>query len=143
MKSIINKLKEYNPIVHEGKDGYFSIEVKNSNGDSLVISYEDEITVSFSYWHCHYSCEDIDDCLDEVISILNNKESILVMFVNDKVIGCGSSLDKGKYSKSDCIEFIKSFFGNSVIGEDGLLVKIIYWDSNNNYEMFLERELFS
>ena len=159
---ILEKYKEYKPIVHTFKekefyyidgDNGFVIEIKNPNGKSLFIDLEDEITISFGDWHCHYYYEDwpdIEDVLEKVDNILNNKDCYLIIFSNNKYFGCGSSINKDKYNEDDIVDFIWNFSDKMAFNKFsetfkkyGAVAKCVYWDKNKNYEINVNKEKFN
>jgi len=115
IEKIINKYKDLNLVV--SKDNKIThIEFINNNGDNLYIDFDDEIIISFSKWHIHYLCEDeadLETALEKVDNIINNKEAILLIYSNDKLLGSASSLNKDNYTKEEIVELLKEFFGSS------------------------------
>ncbi len=158
---IVKKYAKYNPIIHTSSeteynwlesDNFCGIELQNVNGDNLFIYLEDEITLVFGDWHIHYYYEDRDDyemALDNVDNILNNKECTIIIYSNNNWFGSGSQLNKDKFTKKEAFDFLKSFFDKEGFKEFsksfkkyGVSIKVNYWNKDNNYEIFIEKEMF-
>ncbi|MBR2678345.1 MAG: hypothetical protein IKE63_02900 [Bacilli bacterium] len=138
-KRIIEELKNYNPVIKSEENNFCRIAI-----DNLFVDLDDEITVVFEEWHMHYSEEDCEEAIEKVKDIINNNECILVIYCNDKIFGCGSSLKKDKYTEKDVLEFLNSFFqtNNSSFKEHGAVIKVKYFDSTKNYDLYLDKESF-
>ena len=159
-EEILEKLRDYHPVVHtKEEDGYdwldsnhCSIEIQNQNGKSLFIDLEDEFTITYGDWHCHYMYEDRDDyeeVMEVLDDILHNRQCTLIIYSNGKWFGSGSSHHKENYTKEDAVQFINSFFPKKEYKEFfqdfqkyGVTIKICYWDEDKNYEFFIEKEYF-
>lgn len=158
---LLEELKNYRPIVHTNKEeGYdwlgdksCSIEIPNSQGDPLFIDLEGEITISYGKWHCHYYYEDRSDyecAMEKVHNILENKDSSIMIYSGDTLFGSGSSLNHGKYSEKEAYDFITSFFSKNILNEflsafqeNGVTLKVCFWNSTLNYDVFLDKSYFS
>ena len=132
VEDIVDRFKNYNPIIHKN-DNYYIIEIKNKRGDSLYINLEDEIIISYGNWHCHYESDD-DMVIEKVNNILNNRDCVLDIYLDNNYIGSGSELGKDKYTEDDVREFINSFLSNNLDNKE-CGVKINYWDIDKNYEI--------
>jgi len=133
---IINRYRNYNPIFHEEKS---AIELKNSKGKSLYIYLDDEIIIEYDNCDIHYIYEDKNDFFDaveKVDNIINNKEAILNLYINNSFFASSSISYKDKYTKEDIIDIFNSFNMNSIL-EKEVKVTINFWDDANNYEIDL------
>ncbi len=151
-EELIKILKDYNPLVVKELNNFVSIEIKNNNDNNLLIDLDDEITISFGNWHCHYYYEDKDDfdeAMNKVLNILNNNDCILLIYSNNNLLGSGSSLDKSKYDETEALDFLKSFFGNfslngynNLFRENGVTIKFVFWNEKDNYELTIDKSHF-
>ena len=147
---ILEKYQAYHPIVHSLEKGYYLIDISNKNQNHLFIHLEDEVTLSFGEWHCHYLCEDREDFLDilEVIDgFLLNEECYISIYSNQEFFGSGSILHKTNYQENDLLAFLKSFLGKRVETIDsfrtyGVHFKCHFWDSSKDYEVYIKPEKF-
>ena len=152
---LLNHLSDYYPIIHTNKEkdynwlkeNGFRIEIKNVKGNELFIDLQDEITISFYKWHCHFNTDDYDDVVNNVKSIIQNKECIIIFNCNNKCYGSGWSINKKKYTKKESYEFLKQFMGknflkNRVFQQYGVDIEFLFWNNIDNYEIHLEKELF-
>ena len=107
----LNELKDYNIKINKENN---TIEIINNNGDNIFINIEEEITISFGNWHEHFIIEDndIEEPIEKINYLINNKNCILNIYIDDKLFGCATSIEKESYTKE----------------ED-------YWNSDMNYEL--------
>ncbi len=142
---IQNMLKDYQPILHIKEDEYL-YEIKNLNHNSLLIEVNDEITISYDLWHCHYPLEDSEDlnqAIEKVKRILTNQDCIVNIYCNNQLLGSGSESYSGEYTKEKVLEFIHTFFSSikkTPIQKFGVTVKICYWDESLNNEIKISQE---
>lgn len=134
-EKIIKELKDY-----KIKEQNNNLEIINSNGPNMTINIEDELIVEFDEWHSHYQLEDQDDfeiAMDEIKNILENKQSILCIYINNISFASGTTFNKDKYTEEDVLDFLKTFLKSYQLRHP-LQVKIKYWDSKKNYELAIK-----
>ena len=145
---ILERFKDYNPVVTLESDKCVSIEIKNESDDRLLINLEDEIILEFKDWHCHYTCEDhsdFEDAMEKVDNILNNRDCVITIYCNGKNYLNGSILDKSDYSEDDIVDFMDCFHLCNTEEEFvkyGVTAKLEFWDNSLDKEITVEKERF-
>ncbi len=146
---LIQMLQAYDPILHKKSDeGYrwlnensFCIEIPNpSGGDSILIVYEDlaEFTISYSYYHSHYSANDFEyDCMCKIIfDLLNSKRGSAALFRGSENKWFSSTLvekDKTSLPPEEIFTFVfKCDDYVEELREKGGAVQFVFWDGNLN-----------
>ena len=142
-------LKEYNPIIHSKSDEKYDwldedslcIELPNQGtGDGLTIecgSYG-EFTVSFSYYHSHYSANDFEyGCMCERLAyLLNNKYCAAAMFCGSENKWMGSTMVEKEKILLPLEEIFDFVFERNEFAEklrtNGGEARFIFWDSSLN-----------
>jgi len=131
-EELLKVLKNY-----QVKENNNIIEIINNNGKNMTITIAGEMIVEFDEWHSHYELTDYDDleiALEEIKNILENKQTIISIYVNNISFATGTTLNKEKYTKEDVTDFLKTFLKHYQI-PGNMKVMIKYWDSSKDYEL--------
>lgn len=146
LEELTELLKEYNPQIHTCKDeGYNYLEeddvcitLKNQFGKEFYIDLNDEFTISYDVWHCHYSPYqgEYEMLKEELKLLLTNTGYIFSVFIQDQWMG-SMTLEEPLTSKTQVKKQIQQFLKRDKqwirqAKAKGVEARMVYWDESNN-----------
>ncbi|HAJ98309.1 MAG TPA: hypothetical protein DCO72_11310 [Ruminococcus sp.] len=131
LDDILQRLEAYHPEIETKQDDDISIRLVHGGGKELFIDLDDEFSIFFGDWHCHYSpynydynryADEYQEFLSDLFDILENRQYTVCTYRENE--WNGSWLEDGKIPDIDKIR--------KDIGADGIKVVCSFWDSEKD-----------